>query len=106
MYDVLPSKRRTALQDKQRDLFDRPFRAVCVHRRHRSRMARVDRAQEGVGLEPAQFPEDDPVWPHAQRGVQQILGCDERFAKCTAGGDQPDRIGMMQVKFGRVLDED
>ena len=69
-------------------------------------MTGVHGSKEGVGLKPTQFSQNDPIRPHTQRCPEQVFGGHQGLAQRTAGGDQAHGIGVVEVKFGCVLDED
>ena len=76
-----------------------------MDRRERARVAGVDRAQEGISLGPAQFSHNDPIGPHPQRRLEQIIGRNPRFAQFTLDRQQPHRVGMAHRDFGGILDQ-
>src|SRR3546814_7887334 len=70
--DILALERRATFEHQQRQLLERAFDTIGVDRRHRSRMPRVDRAQEGKSFGSAQFAQNYAVRPHAQRSRYQV----------------------------------
>ena len=69
-------------------------------------MPAIDGAQEGKGLGSTKLTQQDPVRAQAQRGRQQGVHIDPRFAEVAADGDQANTIGVVQADFRGVLDHD
>lgn len=70
---------------------DRSIGTVRMDGAHRSGMPGVDGAQEGHGLLPAHFAQDDAIKPHTQRGDQKILYADISLAQRAAYPDSANR---------------
>ncbi len=71
--NVRAAQLHAGLQDDERHLLNRAFRAVGMNGGERAGMAGVDRAQERIGLRPPQLAKNDPVRPHPKRRLQQII---------------------------------
>ena len=68
-------------------------------------MTGADRPQPADGLRAANLAHDDPVGSQPQRGFDQVRRRHRRFAEPATDRDQPNRILVMKLNFGGVLDQ-
>src|SRR5690606_38969288 len=80
-------------------------RAVGVKRTHRAVVTGVHRREQVEALGAANFAQDDPVWTHTQRVLDQIADGDGALAfEVRRTGFEREPMRLLQAKLGRVLD--
>ena len=61
-------------------------------------MTGIDGTQKGVRLWPAQFAQDDAIWPHPERSLQKIFARYTRLPQRSANREQADAVGVIPTE--------
>ena len=69
-------------------------------------MTRIKELQEIECLTAAYLTEDDPVWPMAEGCFQEVTDAHSRQAVLWLPSFKADKVVLVHLKFGRVLDEE
>lgn len=97
-------KRCASLQNHDRQPVDGEFCGFGVDRRNRPAMPGVDRFEICQGLGPAQLPDDDAVWAHAEGGLKESVGAALRPG--TSVGQEGDGVWLAGEELKSVFDGD
>src|SRR5437660_8484595 len=95
----------SALQDATGEALQRLGRGVGMDSRECAGMASIQSLQEVEGFATTNFPDDDPVRPVAQAGLQQIADGDCGNAVLFPACLEADKIRLVDPYFSRVLDK-
>src|SRR5437660_1484366 len=95
----------SALQDATGEALQRLGRGVGMDSRECAGMASIQGLQEVEGFATTNFPDNDPVRPVAQTGLQQITDGDCGNAVLFAAGLEADKIRLVDLYFSRIFDK-
>ena len=97
----------SVIRHKRLEAVQRVVRVGGVHRRERAAVAGGHRLDEIERLAAAALADDDAIGPHAQGRAQKIADGDGAAPLGVGRARlEVDRVRLLQLHFGRVLDDD
>src|SRR5580704_12875716 len=96
----------TALQDTTRETRETLLRGICVDRRERAGVSRVQELQQIERFAAANLPEHDSVRAVAEGSLQEIANGYCRKTVLFAARFEPDEVFLAQVNLRRVFDDE